>query len=105
MLQGLIEGKPAEGTPIICDVRDVAAAHVAAAERPAASGRYIVSQRAPITPSFVSEVLRVSRSLASPRVPCCVMLRGTLQRLRGGLRICIYGSRAWARRRADPMRP
>lgn len=57
--QGLIEGKAAEGTPIICDVRDVAAAHVAAAETPGASGRYIVSQRAPITPSFVSEVLRV----------------------------------------------
>lgn len=57
--QGLIEGKAAEGTPIICDVRDVACAHVAAAERPSASGRYIVSQRAPITPSFVSQTLMV----------------------------------------------
>ena len=61
--QGLIEGKAAEGTPNICDVRDVASAHVAAAERPSASGRYIVSQRAPITPSFVSQTLRV----CSPR--------------------------------------
>ena len=56
-----MEGKAAEGTPSICDVRDVACAHVAAAERPSASGRYIVSQRAPITPSFVSQTLRVGR--------------------------------------------
>ena len=62
--QGLVEGKAAEGTPIICDVRDVACAHVAAAERPSASGRYIVSQRAPITPSFVSQTLRVCRPCA-----------------------------------------
>ena len=62
--QGLVEGKAAEGTPIICDVRDVAAAHVAAAERPSASGRYIVSQRAPIAPSFVSQTLRVCRPRA-----------------------------------------
>ncbi len=62
--QGLIEGKAAEGTPIICDVRDVAAAHVAAAETPAASGRYIVSQRAPITPRVVSEVYRVRHQAA-----------------------------------------
>ena len=59
LYQGLAEGKPAQGTPLICDVRDVAAAHVAAAETPSASGRYIVSQRAPVTAAFVSNLLRV----------------------------------------------
>ncbi|KAK9842550.1 hypothetical protein WJX81_005642 [Elliptochloris bilobata] len=69
-VKGLVEGKAAEGTPIICDVRDVAAAHVAAAELPAASGRYIVSQRAPITPSLVAEVLRARfPEFAIPDVP------------------------------------
>jgi hypothetical protein len=32
------------GAWTVCDVRDVAAAHVAAAESPEASGRYIISQ-------------------------------------------------------------
>ena len=48
-----------EGTPLICDVRDVAAAHVLAAETPSASGRYIVSQRTPVTATYLSKVLRV----------------------------------------------
>ena len=39
-LQGILEGGPIEGTPVICDVRDVGAAHVLAAETPSASGRY-----------------------------------------------------------------
>ena len=65
VFQGLAEGKPAQGTPLICDVRDVAAAHVAAAENPSASGRYIVSQRAPVTAAFVSSLLRVTPYLAS----------------------------------------
>ena len=60
-MQGIAEGKPAEGTPLICDVRDVATAHVLAAEIPSASGRYIVSQRAPVTATYLSKVLRVKR--------------------------------------------
>ncbi|KAK9807370.1 hypothetical protein WJX73_008107 [Symbiochloris irregularis] len=40
-MKALLEGQPPSGTPIICDVRDVARAHVLAAETPSASGRYI----------------------------------------------------------------
>lgn len=50
-VKDLIEGaKPAGGKPIICDVRDVARAHVAAAEKPEAKGRYIVSQAGSVLP-------------------------------------------------------
>ncbi len=59
-VQGIAEGKPVEGTPLICDVRDVAMAHILAAETPSATGRYIVSQRAPVTATWVSTLLRVS---------------------------------------------
>ena len=59
-VQGIVEGKPVEGTPLICDVRDVANAHVLAAETPSASGRYIVSQGTPVTATYLSKVLRVS---------------------------------------------
>ena len=38
-VQGLLEGQAPSGTPIICDVRDVARAHILAAETPSASGR------------------------------------------------------------------
>ena len=38
-MQGIVEGGKIEGGPIICDVRDVAAAHILAAETPSASGR------------------------------------------------------------------
>ncbi|KAK9915197.1 hypothetical protein WJX75_006019 [Coccomyxa subellipsoidea] len=57
-LKGIVEGKPVEGTPLICDVRDVANAHVLAAETPSASGRYIVSQGTPVTATYLSKVLR-----------------------------------------------
>ena len=39
-LQGLIEGTNKEVTPWVCDVRDIARAHVLAAEVPTAKGRY-----------------------------------------------------------------
>lgn len=48
-----------QGTPLICDVRDVARAHVLAAEIPSASGRYIVSHRAPLTATVLSKALQV----------------------------------------------
>lgn len=57
-IKGIVEGGKIEGGPIICDVRDVAAAHILAAESPSASGRYIISCKGPITPKFVSGVLR-----------------------------------------------
>ncbi len=59
-MQGIAEGAPAQGTPLICDVRDVARAHVLAAETPSASGRYIVSHRAPLTATALSKALQVS---------------------------------------------
>ena len=59
IVQGIAEGTPAQGTPLICDVRDVARAHVLAAENPRAAGRYIVSHRAPLTASALSKALQV----------------------------------------------
>ncbi|GBG00450.1 cinnamyl alcohol dehydrogenase [Raphidocelis subcapitata] len=47
-----------EGAWTICDVRDVAAAHVAAAENPDAAGRYIVSQPGSIDARFVTDALK-----------------------------------------------
>ncbi|TFJ82250.1 hypothetical protein NSK_006370 [Nannochloropsis salina CCMP1776] len=41
----------------VCDVRDVAAAHIAAAEQASASGRYIVSSSHTVTPAWVSAVI------------------------------------------------
>jgi hypothetical protein len=51
------EGK-VSGSWTICDVRDVAAAHIKAAEDPEASGRYIITNRAPIDGRFISNVIK-----------------------------------------------
>ena len=59
VMQGIAEGTPAQGTPLICDVRDVARAHVVAAETPSASGRYIVSHGAPLTATALAKALQV----------------------------------------------
>ena len=48
------------GTPVIVDVRDVARAHILAVTNPEAKGRYIISNRKPITPKLVSDILQVS---------------------------------------------
>ena len=58
ILQGWLEGKPG-GTPVHCDVRDVAAAHISAAERSAASGRYIVSHASSSNAAEVGHWLQV----------------------------------------------
>ena len=55
-----MEGKPG-GNPVYCDVRDVVDAHIAAAETPGASGRYMVTHTHSSNPREVSEFLRVSR--------------------------------------------
>jgi hypothetical protein len=57
--QGWLEGQAADFSPNYSDVRDVARAHVLAAEIPSASGRYIVSQRWNTTPNATSALLRV----------------------------------------------
>ena len=59
LLQGWLSGKGGTDASTICDVRDVARAHILAAETPTASGRYIVSQESSMSPSFVSETLKV----------------------------------------------
>ena len=43
-LQGLLEGTTDSIMPWVCDVRDIARAHIRAAEITAAKGRHIVSQ-------------------------------------------------------------
>ena len=88
--RGLIEGTAApSGTPIICDVRDVARAHVLAAETPAASGRYIISHAGPLPPSLVEEILR-------ERLPGCAVLAAVEPEDSDALRPRIDGSRAAA---------
>eukprot|EP00884_Botryococcus_braunii_P007145 jgi/Botrbrau1/16431/Bobra.0142s0030.1 len=57
-MKGLLEGAPASGAPVICDVRDVARAHILAMEKASSSGRYIISNRAAVTPDFVVGTLR-----------------------------------------------
>ena len=54
-----------EGTKAIpnssryCDVRDVARAHILAAEVPGAHGRYLVSHESTVPSKFISDVLQV----------------------------------------------
>ena len=57
--QGWLEGK-AGGNPVYCDVRDVVDAHIAAAETPTASGRYMVTHTHSSNPKEVSDMLQVS---------------------------------------------
>jgi nucleoside-diphosphate-sugar epimerase len=77
--QGLIEGNPPTGSPATCDVRDVARAHILAAELPSASGRYIISERSTIPPRAVAALLQVVAKAAlfsvSPAAPCVVIAK------------------------------
>lgn len=57
-LKGWLEGTASTGNITYSDVRDVARAHVLAAETPGASGRYIVSQATSASPAFISAALR-----------------------------------------------
>ncbi|KIZ01217.1 hypothetical protein MNEG_6742 [Monoraphidium neglectum] len=62
-------GKVPEGTWTVCDVRDVAAAHIAAAEGPEASGRYIVSQPGSFDARFVTDTLKEALPGAAEGLP------------------------------------
>ncbi len=53
-----MEGKSSSVFPRVVDVRDVARAHILAAETPEASGRYLVSWETTISGKFALEVLR-----------------------------------------------
>ncbi|KAA6423169.1 MAG: diaminohydroxyphosphoribosylaminopyrimidine deaminase [Trebouxia sp. A1-2] len=57
-MKACLESDTIAGTPVIVDVRDVAKAHILAATLPQAEGRYIISNRKPITPRLVSDVLQ-----------------------------------------------
>ncbi|KAI8464173.1 MAG: cinnamyl-alcohol dehydrogenase-like protein [Monoraphidium minutum] len=63
------DGKVPEGAWTVCDVRDVAAAHVAAAESPDAEGRYIVSQAGSFDARFVTDTLKASLPGAAGGLP------------------------------------
>lgn len=58
-VQGWLEGEGSKGDLTICDVRDVACAHIAAVEAPAASGRYIISDSHCISSKFVADTFKV----------------------------------------------
>ena len=58
-VKGMVEGSSAAGGSLtICDVRDVARAHVVAAEDPGAKGRYIVSQPGAVLPGAIAAAIR-----------------------------------------------
>ena len=56
--KGWVEGHAQGGAPVFADVRDVARAHVLAAETPEANGRYIVAAAASTPPHLISAWLR-----------------------------------------------
>ena len=56
-MKAWLEGKASAGNITYCDVRDVARAHILAAETPAAAGRYIVSHATSASPGFISATL------------------------------------------------
>ena len=58
-LQAWVEGGVQSGAPVFADVRDVARAHVLAAETPSASGRYIVAGSHSTPASEISATLQV----------------------------------------------
>lgn len=56
--QAWVEGKAQAGAPVFADVRDVARAHILAAENPAACGRYIVAAATTTPASHISACLQ-----------------------------------------------
>ncbi|WIA11508.1 hypothetical protein OEZ85_011621 [Tetradesmus obliquus] len=71
-MKGILEspaGKPFEGSWTVNDVRDVAAAHILAAEKPEAKGRYIVSQPHSISARFITDTLKAAYPAAAAALP------------------------------------
>lgn len=58
LLQSVLEGKTDELPARVCDVRDVARAHIRAIEDPSASGRHIISQPNNIPSQTVVNILK-----------------------------------------------
>ena len=60
----MLEGKKAiPSAQRYCDVRDVARAHILAAEVPGAHGRYLVSHDTTVPSKFVSQTLQVRQAV------------------------------------------
>ena len=57
-MQSLLEGSTDELPARVCDVRDVARAHIRAVEDPSTSGRNIISQPNNVPPREIVEVLK-----------------------------------------------
>lgn len=56
-VKGLIEGTNDTVTPWVCDVRDIARAHILAVEVPTAKGRYLVSQDSTVPVKSLTDTL------------------------------------------------
>ncbi|KAL0048803.1 hypothetical protein WJX82_011518 [Trebouxia sp. C0006] len=56
-VKGLIEGTNDSVMPWVCDVRDIARAHILAAEVPSAKGRYLVSQDSTVPVKTLTDTL------------------------------------------------
>lgn len=56
-VKGLIEGTNDTVTPWVCDVRDIARAHILAVEVPSAKGRYLVSQDSVVPVKSMTDTL------------------------------------------------
>ena len=57
-MKGWVEGTAQSGAPVFCDVRDVARAHILAAELPEAKGRYIVANTHSTPAALISSWLK-----------------------------------------------
>ena len=66
----LEDAAPKSGTPVFADVRDVARAHVLAAEQPTASGRYIVAASHTTPAAQISAWLQARRAAAGEGAAC-----------------------------------
>jgi nucleoside-diphosphate-sugar epimerase len=64
-----MEGGAIGGPWRLCDVRDVARAHVLAAETPGASGRYIVSHRCRLVGAAALQSVRRFLCVCSSELP------------------------------------
>jgi nucleoside-diphosphate-sugar epimerase len=71
-MKGILESPPDKefsGSWTVNDVRDVAAAHILAAENPEARGRYIVSQPDSVSARFITDTLKSAWPAAATALP------------------------------------
>lgn len=73
-LQALLEGKAGSSGTAYVDVRDVARAHILAAQLPDAKGRYILSHTHSANAKEISSWLQVCPYCTGPWRPCLLLL-------------------------------